>query len=238
MTNLEQVKLFIEENHNHTFDYLPMPAGNIWSQGNFVWNGNPAMCLDLDVNMPYAEMLSEARALRDRFVVHRMNDGQGWRSLCIHGVGSENTDSANMYGKDAADESIYDWTNIAPLCPVTTDYFKNVFPFDKYHRLRFMLVEPGGYITPHSDHNRPNLASAINISLNNPDNCYLTTELGTVPFRDSGSAFLFNNHYRHTVWNNSDTDRFHIIVHGRWRGPAYEEMIVRSYKRALDGQNS
>jgi hypothetical protein len=96
-----------------------------------------------------------------------------------------------------------------------------------------MLVEPGGYIAPHSDnvHNSP--GAAVNISLNNPAGCKLTNIYGSVPFRDTGSVFLFNNYYRHAVHNASDTDRFHMIVHGQWRNPGWNHLVVNSYNEAL-----
>ena len=82
-----------------------------------------------------------------------------------------------------------------------------------YYRLRFMLLKPGGYVEPHSDSQNK---MQINISLNNPNECFFVTEKGTVPFDDKGSVFLFDNYYEHSVINNSKEDRFHIILHGRW----------------------
>ena len=107
-----------------------------------------------------------------------------------------------------------DITVVDPKNP--PNYFKNVFPMKTYYRLRFMLLKPGGYVEPHSDSQTTNPSFAINISLNNPDGCFLVTEKGTVPFDDKGSVFLFNNYYKHSVVNNSNEDRFHIILHGRW----------------------
>jgi hypothetical protein len=238
MLPLESTKLFIEANKNNLFQYDKLPPGTIQDQAKFIWNGNLAGWLELDISAPYVEMLTEARAVKHLFVKHRDFESEGWRSLCLHGISSEKTNSATAYGLDQNDDSLYHWTEIANLCPVTAKYFQEQFPYAKYHRIRFMLVEPGGYIQPHSDLTQPNLNAAVNISLNNPNKCRLTSELGTVPFRDSGSVFLFNNYYRHAVYNNSDVDRFHIIVHGLWRNPEYLNLLVNSYQRALDGQNN
>ena len=98
-----------------------------------------------------------------------------------------------------------------------------------------MLLEPGGYITPHSDNPESFLGGAVNISLNNPEGCRLVTTLGEVPFRDSGSAFLFNNHYQHAVYNDSEQDRFHIIVHGSFT-PEWKMIVRRSYRQQLNLQ--
>jgi len=181
------------------------------------------------LDIPYKEILEEAKSLKNKFVKHRSNDSSGWFSLCIHGMGSELTDSPETYGVNFQDAN-YVWTDISKDCPITTDYFKNKFPAAGYARLRFMLVTPGGYIIPHSDSLKTNLGTAINISLNNPIGCDLVTTAGTLPFKDSGSAFIFNNFYQHMVYNNSNEDRYHIIVHGVMKSTAWVNTVVDSYK--------
>jgi len=183
--------------------------------------------LQLSIDAPFKEMLAEARAMNEHFVNHMENsndpwydDGQhqGWFSINLHNM----TDSKVYNTNEKVDAKVWNyvhdraWTKASELCPVTTDYFKNVFPMKTYYRLRFMLLKPGGYVEPHSDSQTTNPSFAINISLNNPDGCFLVTEKGTVPFDDKGSVFLFNNYYKHSVINNSNEDRFHIILHGRW----------------------
>lgn len=183
--------------------------------------------MKLLIDAPYKEMLSEAKAIEQHFVKHRTNQSHLWFSICLHGIANEVTSIPEDHGYDNATEMA--WTEASKLCPGTTDYFKNVFPLDIYDRLRFMLVKPGGYIEPHSDSPDYNPNYAINISLNNPKDCFLLTEKGIVPFEDSGSVFLFNNHYEHCVVNNSDTDRYHIIVHGKWDS-RIKELARESYE--------
>jgi hypothetical protein len=182
------------------------------------------------LNLPYAEMLAEAKALRHRFVVHRDNCGQGWRSLCVHGTSAEQTDAPSAYGL-TEEETVFDWTDIQHQCPVTVHTFKNLFNYNSYMRVRFMLLEPGGYITPHVDaHNH--VFGAVNISLNNPEGCSLVTECGTVPFRSTGSAMFLNTSYQHTVWNNSNEDRIHMIIHGSPDSRFWNDIVVNSYKQS------
>ena len=234
MTSQALAQKFHVDNKDNTYQYRPFPSEIAADNFRFLQNNNPSPYLELLIDAPYAEMLAEAQALEPQFVTHREGDSYGWRSLCVHGFGAEKTDAANAYGLDARDQSIYQWTEIVDQCPVTHNYFKNIFPYIRYQRVRFMLVEPGGYIEPHSDNANPMLTAAINISLNNPDNCYLTTELGTVPFKNTGSTFLFNNHYQHCVVNNSNEQRFHMIVHGQWRSPLFEQIMINSYQHAVD----
>jgi len=93
-----------------------------------------------------------------------------------------------------------------------------------------MLLEPGGYITPHADQDT-NRLSPINISLNTPQNCLFKMKghKGFVPLTD-GKAVLLDVGNTHAVYNDSDEDRFHIIVHGI-KTKEYEELVIRSYEK-------
>ncbi len=188
---------------------------------------SPVAWMKLDIDAPFKQMLEEAKAMKQHFMNHMDNSSdpwyeygkhQGWFSIDLHNM----TDS-KLYGHDdSIDPKVWKyvhdraWTEASQQSPVTVDYFKNNFPLRTYYRLRYMLLEPNGFVEPHSDSQTTNPSFAINISLNNPDGCYLVTEKGTVPFDDNGSVFLFNNYYKHSVINESEQDRFHIILHGRW----------------------
>jgi hypothetical protein len=230
------IKEFLDQhNDKNTFELLPLPSGDVHFQADWILKHSQAPWLEIiGIDAPYAEMYREAQALQDMFVFHRGEEAgmQGWRSLAVHGIGATLTNVPQTYGLDP-NQVKYDWTEIQDQCPVTVKFFKEVFPYNQYQRLRYMLVEPGGYIAPHSDNVSNMPGAAVNISLNNPEGCRLTTVHGTVPFRNSGSVFLFNNHYRHAVHNNSDTDRFHMIVHGAWRNPEWNQLVVHSYREAL-----
>lgn len=230
------IRDFLDQHYlNNTFELPALPEGSVDYQANWILNHSRAPWLEiLGIEAPYKEMLAEGLALKDLFVYHRPDAGEGWRSLAIHGISADKTNIPESYGLDSS-QVTYTWTEICDRCPVTVKFFQDMFPYTGYQRLRFMLLEPGGYIAPHSDNQSQYLGSAVNISLNNPSGCHLTTELGTLPFKDEGSIFLFNNHYQHAVHNNSDTDRLHVLVHGQWRSPDWEQLIVNSYKKALYG---
>lgn len=228
---------FMDLNQSKTYQYTPVPDGEFWDQANWVLHHSGAPWLELlGIDAPYKAMYEEARALRDMFVFHRdQEDGhRGWRSLAVHGISATKTNIPETYGLDP-NKITYGWTEIQDRCPETVRFFREVFPYNSYQRLRYMLLEPGGFIAPHSDNPRSSLCAAVNISLNNPAGCRMVTELGQVPFRDEGSVFLFNNHYQHAVYNNSDIDRFHIIVHGSWRDPDWSRLVLNSYKKAANG---
>jgi len=203
---------------------------------NWIVNKSGLPWLELDIEMPHEEMYAEAMALKDEFVPHRDEDyhggyrHKGWNSLCIHGIDAYKTNHYDQYGYTSHEETPYQWTHIIDRCPVTYNFFKNVFPYKRYHRLRFMLLEAGGYITPHADQDT-NRLSAINIALNNPKNCKFKMKghKGYVPFT-SGKAIFLDVGNVHAVYNNSDEDRFHIIVHGV-KAKELEDLVVRSYEK-------
>jgi hypothetical protein len=190
----------------------------------------PWLSLTFPFDIPYTDMFQEAKALRKAFIPHRTLTSRGWMSLCIHGISSVHTEFHDQY-KLFIERPPYTWTDISKFCPVTTEFFKNVFDYTEYDRIRFMLLEPGGYILPHID-NDLNKLTALNISLNNPENCeFVMANYGIVSFKDGTVNMLAINN-EHAVWNNSNQDRFHIIVHGsRNMNGHWNRTILNSYEK-------
>ena len=203
---------------------------------NWIVNESGLPWLKLDIQFNYESMLKEAIALKDRFVKHRDNDGvggyrhKGWRSLAIHGISAEKTNHYEQYGYKSNEETPYRWTEVSGLCPNTVSFFKNQFPYKKYFRVRFMLLEPGGYITPHTDMFE-NRLSPINMALNHPKGCKMKMKGhdGFVPFKP-GTAMLLDVGNEHAYINESNEDRYHIIVHGV-KTKEFEELVIRSYEK-------
>ena len=216
----------------YTFKKIPTEVSSF----SWITKDNKTPYLPLLVDGPWQEILTEARNVNHLFVPHR-NDGHssGWSSLCLHGLGMQITDAPGAYPeyRDIPyDELPWKWTELADLCPITTEYFQKIFPYKNYQRLRFMKLDAGGYITPHNDGNTFTL-SAVNISLNNPIGCNMVLqEIGIVPFNPNGGVMAFNTSYEHSVWNNSNEDRYHMIVHGLWNHK-WNKIILESYNQQL-----
>jgi len=169
--------------------------------------------LKLDIPFPYEEMLEEAKALHHRFVSHRAGESNGWASLTLHGLGEDKHENWDVYGYDSGEAAGKDmfWTTASDDCPKTTDFFKNSFPSKRFGRIRFMLLRAGGYIGLHSDSRLP-LVENINMVLNNPIECKWKWGDGEVFDMLPGNAYAMNLHYHHSVYNESNEDRYHIIV--------------------------
>lgn len=191
---------------------------------------------------PYEAMLQEALGLEDLFVMHRAATGEnpeyanhGWKSICLHGEAWDRTGHWETYadniGKTQQD-IIYKWCDeITERCPETTRYFRDIFPNHRYQRLRYMWLDPQGYIQPHRDRqSRKNFLGPINVALNNPKGCVFKMEdKGYVPFKEHGNACLVDIGNTHAVWNNSITPRIHIISHGSSRDP-FTRIVIDSLK--------
>lgn len=207
-----ELENFIQKNNFlHNFKY-PDHFDPKWLVTESEW---PYFKLSLFDNQPWAEMYKEAEALNDHFHYHREDYGKGWHSLTLHGL-DEDTQSLEQYGNDRRNTlNKLDWTWVADHCPTTKKFLQDVWPAEYLNRVRFMLLEPGGYILPHQD--RPSTEkrlSVCNISLNMPEGCdFYFDGYGRVPFEDNGSAFLMDISNKHTVINTSDKPRIHMIIH-------------------------
>lgn len=184
-------------------------------------------CLKLDMTVPVDDIVNEWSTVSDLAILHRANESmsekffyghKGWKSLTIFGAGHDVTEDSN---------DLKDWTIVADRCPKTKRWLEQNFVINELTgRIRFMLLEPGGYILPHVD--RPNKGlHEVNIAITNPQGCiFRFTEHGDVPFTP-GSAFLMDISNQHLVFNDSNSPRLHIIVHSQ---PKNAETILNSYE--------
>jgi hypothetical protein len=112
---------------------------------DWIVNRSSLPWLKLDLEFDYKAMLEEAKAIKHLFVAHRDQDQgayrhKGWRSICYTEFLLKKLITMTQYGYKSNDETPYIWTEIADLCPITTKFFKEIFPFDIYYRVRFMLL--------------------------------------------------------------------------------------------------
>jgi hypothetical protein len=170
--------------------------------------------LVLDIKYPYQEMLEEAKRLSHRFVPHRSGLSEGWESLTLHGLGEDKTGSWEDYGYATGGDAAKDmfWTDAAKESPITYKFLTENFPSNKFGRIRFMKLKAGGYIGPHSDSSKP-IIENINLVLNNPKECtWVWNDTKEEVFMEPGLAYGMNVHYTHSIYNNSNEDRYHMIV--------------------------
>lgn len=191
------------------------------------------------------ESIDEVKQIYEEgfFVKHRGSDSEGWCSSTLYGFGSYyHTMGPSGYGLPDDETTKWDWTEIAEIAPRTKEFLQDTFDVSVMRRARFMLLEPGGYILAHSDgvnvrngyteeNPRRAITSAINVSLTQPENCYLRradTKLA-IPFKPL-SMFFYDNGPHHEAYNNSNENRFHFIIHG-YNSTKTKQHLVDSFER-------
>lgn len=169
--------------------------------------------LILDIQYPYQEMLEEAKRLSHRFIPYRNDESNGWESLTLYGLSEDKTSNYFDYGYQYEDDAMkeYCWTVAAHECPVTMNFLKNVYPSKQLSRTRFMKLKAGGWVAPHSDTTIA-LIDNVNLVLNNPDKCVWQWGDGGEMLMVPGVAYGMNTHYVHGLRNDSNEDRYHMIV--------------------------
>lgn len=193
--------------------------------------------LRLDIDIPHEEMLREVSAQMHRFVKHRGEENPGWYSMAIHGQGVQYTqpkeyytDVEKVFTTDEAPD--YHWTELSEVCPVTRHWLETKWPFKSYQRVRFMLLEPGGYITPHIDYKKRSMA-AFNLAVSNPPGVEFAMEdAGLIPW-SPGEVRAIDIGRKHAVRHTGSEPRIHMIIHGLW-GDGFEDMVCRSFDKLLE----
>jgi len=172
-------------------------------------------CLKLNLPFPYEEMLMEAKAMREHFVRYHVN---------TH-IYKQEKWFTNPY--DAIND--FRWTWVAEHCPVTVNWLKNNFPTKKFGRVRFMLLEAGGWIQRHFDSDEP-VIEAVNMALNNPEGCVWKWDDGTTLDYKPGDMYALNLHHYHAIENTSNEDRYHLILHHHDSTPEWKQLMINAAK--------
>ena len=202
-----------------------------WCLKNDIWY------LEIDLDIPEVCLLEAKKIYEEGFFVkHRSGEGGDWYSCALHGWnekeenlldGWKNTQSPRWKGLNFEDVD-WGWTVIQEIAPETKRWMEDL-PHYHYKLGRFNLLRPNGYIGLHTDWDKRNVFSAMNVALNHPKGCYLrrndTKE--ELPFRDF-TGFWFDNGVEHEAGNNSNEDRFHFILHDKRGNDEREELIKKS----------
>lgn len=190
--------------------------------------------LKLDISVPHERMLDEAKKCEKDFIPYRMNDtNSSWYSLPLIGLGKDKPYSWETYAgsaKEAAEKTV--WTENCKKCPIITNWLTSVYPSKLYGRTRLMLLKAGGRINFHKDMDYSVLA-AVNVALNNPKNCKWHWRDGESLEFSAGDAYAMNLSYEHSIVNDSDQDRYHLIIHNY----DFTRECKKMFQRSMEKQN-
>ena len=198
-------------------------------------SGIPWLELDLEINSDvWRQQSLEAEPFYQEY---RETYGNGWEGCCLHGLGVDKIYTADNYNHNEYNAP-YQYTELAYKCPVITDFWKNQFPAERYTRIRFMKLKPGGTISWHNDGKIPEdidpLLSIlpINLAISHPSNCEMIVNDKVVPW-DNGKIIMINISEQHAVFNRSSKDRIHMIANVILGNQTKEfcDMLVRCYTK-------
>jgi hypothetical protein len=200
-----------------------------------------AKFLKLNIPFPYEQMLEEAKALKHRYTAHRGDeDTHGWKSLALYGLDEVRHENWADYGYATAADAAKDfkWTEASKECPVTMNFLLSHFPCASYGRVRFMLLEAGGRIGWHNDSNSGiRLTENINLPLNNPLECIWHWGDGEQLYMEPGSAYAMNISYDHMITNDSNEDRYHLIIARHDSTAQWKDLIIKAATESnIDGK--
>ena len=109
---------------------------------------------------------------------------------------------------------------------------KKCFPYKQYFRIRIMRISPGGHIWPHIDGGFDHLGP-INVALNNPEGCaFYMGGVGILPFKQGTAISLNIGSKMHAVVNNSNENRYHLIIHGI-TDDKMSNIYLQSYQKCI-----
>lgn len=216
----ETINNFISDHEHKTWAPTQLPL-DLWRSD---WPWAPVF-----INLDSTKVNSELASLEHFFVPHRDKDKinsyghQGWSALTLHGLDYDKTENFDQYGH--TDESKYRWTEVCDYCPYIISMIKSL-PFSSFGRVRIMKLAAGGYIMPHVD-GPGRIFGPLNLALTQPTGCkFVFKDVGVVPFK-VGRGFMLDIGREHIVANDSDEDRYHLIIHGK-PTPAIRDLIKNS----------
>lgn len=196
-----------------------------------LYEGVPFMPIEIDSTLDWNILLDEAKQFDKHYIPHRHHEKhKGWSSLVLHGLSSVHTEAPEVYGY-TCDNAPWRWTDVSEFCPNIVKMIKDNFKFNRYFRIRIMRLSPEGYIWPHVDGGFNHLGP-INIAINNPENCnFYMGDIGILPFKQGMGMSLNIGSMIHSVVNNSNENRYHIIIHGGWsdKDKAMDELYYNNY---------
>lgn len=161
-------------------------------------------------DVPCLDIENEYNAVKDSLVIHRPEDGhKDWFAMTLYGVNAQSTNSHWEYGRSSKKEI----TSIGELCPKTMAFVSSL-PYARIDDVRYLVIKAGGYIAEHVDVPEHNWLDPLNISITYPKGSKFIHDGEEIPYAP-GVPIVLNIHYPHSVENNSNEDRLHLLIHGK-----------------------
>ena len=189
--------------------------------------------LQLDIEFPYKQMYEEVEPFFDNFISHNEHKTTKLSTIMLYGTDVYHTtpSKARESGK------IANWTTMAEMCPITKEFFNEVWPQKKHRKIKWLLFYPGGTIESHNDSNECMLGDGVFFSLNHPQGCEIYYDNELVPWKP-GQCRMFDFSKYHHGKNNSNEKRLHILTSyhsedhlSKSASDDFINLVIRSYEK-------
>jgi len=204
----------------HNSDILEIPNEFLNAQSDeditayFRWIQTQSKCksLRLDIDADVAELKEEIKNKTSLAVSHR--EHTGWLAITLYGYSSIMTNSFEYYKEKGiiTDTDKPDWTDVSKFFPKTVEWIKKYNPLREYVRIRIMILEPGGFSTPHKDYSKGQMiCGPVNVAIINPPGSEFVLENGgLVPWQE-GDVRTMDIGSFHSIRNIGTDPRAHLI---------------------------
>jgi|TARA_B110000977_G_C11012147_1_gene468084 hypothetical protein len=174
----------------------------------------------MNFDVPIDIILKEYTLIKDSLITHRPEDGhKDWCAVTLYGFDSDKTNSHWEYDRKKQKPKV---THIGEKCIKTVEWVKSL-PYSRIDDIRFLVIKPNGYITKHIDVPDRNWLEPLNICLTFPKGNKFTLNNKEVSYTP-GMPLVLNIHYEHSVENNSDEERIHLLVHGKKKKEFWDDV--------------
>jgi hypothetical protein len=232
---LQDVLNFCEKHQNDQPVYEPLNGNLVDHLYNSFAKSHIGHLAIPSIKVPAQEILDEMLGLRSKFVAHPPDDyHQGRNFFVIYGKDETYLPYNAVHNVDETklDVSGNSWV-AQDVAPFTTNYFKNIFPADNYNHILVMLLEPGGWIAPHTD--TITQTKMLNVPLNLTESSKAYNVQGCIPYV-VGEVMIINTSVTHAICNMSNQDRYVISVGCNYNNE-FRKKIIETYllnrKRSL-----
>ena len=165
-----------------------------------------------NLKVPFKKIYEEyLKAENVKFYDHRKESlNKGWCAHTLYGFGEDKTLGYLHYRRIQERRK---WSSSIKYFPEIYKFVK-MLPYMKLYEVRLLLLKSKGYISPHID--LPLMClDPLNIAIHFPKKCFFKfTKFGYIPFSD-GKSFVLNIGYEHSVWNESEEPRLHLVINGK-----------------------
>lgn len=193
-------------------------------------------------NIPKDAVSAQCRE-RERKRLNAKKADDKWKFVTLWGVESHYVDYKYNYPELAGKELKHKWTDVGMACPEHRKFIEDNFYLDDDILIKYAVLEPGGFLNPHTDAldaAKQNFElSSLTLMTHNPKECLFHFEnFGPIPITE-GRLYLLDVDYYHTTWNRSNENRYHLMfLNNREKNTFIDylkdkSLIQRSYEKTM-----